>query len=50
MQIIGEYFGASFKKVQNETGIRHNLKVNDQSKYFNELKNFEMLIHFIIMQ
>lgn len=46
MQIIGEYFGASFKKVQNETGIRHNLKVNDQSKYFNELKKLRNVNSF----
>ena len=37
MQIVGEYFGASFKKVQNQVGIRHGLKVNPKSKYYHEL-------------
>ena len=28
MEVIAEYFGADFKKVKNQVGIRHKLKVN----------------------
>ena len=37
MQVIAEYFGASFIKVKDQVAIKHSLKVNEESKYFNEL-------------
>ena len=46
MQIVGEYFGARFKKVRNQVGIRHKLKVNDKSKYFNNLKKLKSVNSF----
>ncbi len=37
MQLIAEYFGSSFKKVEGQVAIKHTLRVNKESKYFNEL-------------
>ena len=37
MQIIAEYFGANFKKVKGQIGIKHRLKINKKSKYCKEL-------------
>jgi len=37
LQIIAEYFGASFIDVKNQINIKHRLKPNKQSKYINEL-------------
>jgi len=39
MQIIAEYFEADFIKVKDQVAIKHSLKVNKESKYFNELSN-----------
>lgn len=38
MQIIAEFFGATFKKVPNQTDIRTNLQISPKSKYFDTLK------------
>lgn len=38
MQIIAEYFGSDFKKVSDQVGIRHNIKANEESKYFRYLE------------
>jgi gamma-glutamyl-gamma-aminobutyrate hydrolase PuuD len=46
MQIIAEYFGASFKKVKGQISIRHRLKINKKSKYFNELKKISSVNSF----
>jgi N5-(cytidine 5'-diphosphoramidyl)-L-glutamine hydrolase len=37
MQLIAEYFGSDFKKVEGQVAIKHTLKVNKESKYFNRL-------------
>lgn len=37
MQLIAEYFGSDFIKVKNQVAIKHSLKVNQESKYFDEL-------------
>ncbi len=37
LQIVAEYFGCSFKKVYGQTGIKHKLKVNINSKYYKQL-------------
>lgn len=41
MQIIGESFGADFKKVENQVAIRQNLEVNNDSKYYKYLKSLD---------
>ena len=46
MQIVGEYFGANFKKVHNQVGARSILSVNKQSKYFNKLKKLSSVNSF----
>lgn len=33
MQLIAEYFGSSFKKVEDQVNVRHKLIINDVSKY-----------------
>lgn len=38
MQVIAEFFGATLKKVPNQTNIRTNLQISPKSKYFNALK------------
>lgn len=38
MQLIAEYFGSSFKKVENQVNIKHKLKINNKSKYALYLK------------
>jgi len=37
MQIIADYFGSTFEKVDNQVAIKHSLKIESSSKYFNEL-------------
>jgi len=37
MQIIAEYFGADFIKAKDQVAVTHSIKVNKESKYFNEL-------------
>jgi len=42
MQIIAQYFGAKFTKVYGQVAMRHNIRINKESKYFkylNKLKN-----------
>ena len=46
MQIIAEYFGASFKKAKGQIAIRHSLKINKKSKYFKELKKISTVNSF----
>ncbi len=46
MEIIADYFGANFKKVKGQVGIRHKLKVNKNSKYFKELKKISSVNSF----
>ena len=46
MQIIAEYFGASFKKVKGQVAIRHSLIVNKKSKYFKELNKLSTVNSF----
>ena len=37
MQLIADYFGSNFKRVEGQIDIKHNLEVNKDSKYFNQL-------------
>ncbi|MBT7296752.1 C26 family cysteine hydrolase domain-containing family [Candidatus Woesearchaeota archaeon] len=37
MQIIAEYFEADFTEVKNQVAIKHNLRINQESKYFIKL-------------
>ena len=37
MQLIADYFGSSFKTVKKQVAIKHSLKINKNSKYFNKL-------------
>lgn len=46
MQIIAEYFGASFKKVKRQVAIRHSLTVNKKSKHFKELNKLSTVNSF----
>ena len=46
MEIIGEFFGADFKRVKNQVGIRHTLSVNKKSKYFNQIKKISTVNSF----
>jgi putative glutamine amidotransferase len=46
MQIIGEYFGASFKKVKGQVAIRHSLRINKKSRYLKELKKISTVNSF----
>lgn len=41
LQIIADYFSSEFIKVNNQVGIKHKLKVNKESKYFNLLNKLE---------
>ena len=38
MQLIADYFGSSFKRVEGQVAIKHNLEINKDSKYFNKLR------------
>ena len=46
MQIIAESFGADFKKVENQVAIKHNLKINNDSKYYNYLNEIDEVNSF----
>ena len=46
MQIIAEYFGASFKKVKGQISIRHGLRINKKSRYLKELKKISTVNSF----
>ena len=37
MQLIADYFGSNFKRVRDQVNIKHNLEINKDSKYFNQL-------------
>jgi putative glutamine amidotransferase len=37
MQLIAEYFGSSFKRIEGQISIKHSLEINKNSKYFNKL-------------
>jgi N5-(cytidine 5'-diphosphoramidyl)-L-glutamine hydrolase len=37
MQLIANYFGSSFKRVEEQVAIKHKLVINKDSKYFNKL-------------
>jgi len=38
MQIIADFFGSTFKKVDEHINIKHTLRINDESKYSEYLK------------
>ena len=46
MQIIGEFFGADFTKVENQVAIEHSIMANTSSLYFNELNQINMVNSF----
>jgi gamma-glutamyl-gamma-aminobutyrate hydrolase PuuD len=46
MEIIADQFGAKFKRVRGQVGIRHKLKVNEKSKYFKQLKEISTVNSF----
>jgi N5-(cytidine 5'-diphosphoramidyl)-L-glutamine hydrolase len=46
MQIIGEFFGADFRKVENQVAIEHFIMPNKSSLYFNELNQINMVNSF----
>lgn len=41
MQVIAEYFGSAFNKVDNQKNIKHTLKININSKYNKELEKLK---------
>ena len=43
MQIIAEYFGSTFKEVENQVAVKHTLKVNKESKYKNLLSKLTIV-------
>ena len=43
MQLIAEYFGSNFRKIEGQVAIRHILRVNKDSKYFNKLIKLDMV-------
>ena len=46
MQIIAEYFGSTFKQINDEVGIRYELKINKKTKYLQYLENLKSLNSF----
>jgi putative glutamine amidotransferase len=46
MQIIAEYFGSSFVKVDGQVNVRHNLHVEKKSKYFTHLQKLKSVNSF----
>ncbi|MBN2782742.1 MAG: gamma-glutamyl-gamma-aminobutyrate hydrolase family protein [Campylobacterales bacterium] len=46
MQIIAKYFNASFEQVNNQVNIKHKLKVNEKSKYFDKLTKIKTVNSF----
>ena len=46
MQIIANYFGASFKKVDTEVATRHKIVPNSASKYYKELSDLKKVNSF----
>lgn len=46
MQIIAEYFGSKLKEVSEQVGIKHSLKVNEKSKYFELLQQLREVNSF----
>lgn len=43
LQIIADYFLSSFKKVDNHASTRHNLNASSASKYYESLKNINLV-------
>lgn len=41
MQIIADYFGSTFEKVDNQIAIEHSLEIESNSKYFDELNQLK---------
>lgn len=46
MQVIAEYFGADFIRVENQVNITHKLKINKKSKYFKQLARLDTVNSF----
>ena len=46
MQIIADYFGSSFKKIETEVNVRYDIKPNRSSAYFKYLKKLKNLNSF----
>ena len=46
MQILAEYFGVDLIKVENQIAVKHQLFVNENSKYFNKLININEVNSF----
>jgi len=46
MQIIAEYFGSDFMEVKNQVAIKHSLKINQGSRYFNKLNEISKVNSF----
>lgn len=46
MQVIADFFGADFKEVRNQIAIKHELKINCNSKYFTYLNKIEKVNSF----
>lgn len=46
MQIISEYFLATFTKVKNQISIKHKLIANKNSKYFHKIKKIKQVNAF----
>lgn len=46
MQVIAHYFGSSFKKVFNHINKNHDVFVNKESKFFNDLMNIQNVNSF----
>lgn len=43
LQIVAKYFNSTFKKVDNQIGLKHNLVVNKHSKYAKFLKKIDIV-------
>ncbi|NOH70737.1 hypothetical protein F0225_05170 [Vibrio pectenicida] len=41
MQLIASYFGSSFKRIDSHVNVRNKLCVNNQSRYYSYLKEFD---------
>jgi N5-(cytidine 5'-diphosphoramidyl)-L-glutamine hydrolase len=41
LQLIAEYFGSTFKKIDNHVAERHKLRVINESKYSKQIENIE---------
>ena len=43
MQIIADYFGCSFKKVEGHVGNNHLINANKNSRFYNQLKEIKLV-------